>query len=152
TESDRQKKTTRTSILKLDQPNAEATVIWSRNTQDRYRDPGTIVRRSLPNGQDVAAQSGDYIFLAGQGSSPQGDLPFFDRFNLKTLQSERIFRSAANTYESFVSILNDDGTKFLTRHETSTEPPNLYLRTAGSATPQILTNFADPTPILRKIK
>jgi len=151
-ESDRMKKTTRTFVVNLDQPKAEAKIIWSRGTQDRYRDPGTMVRRTLPNGQSVVAQNGDYIFLEGEGASPQGDLPFFDRFNLKTFQSERLFRSAPNTYESVVTPLNEDGSKFLTRHETATEPPNLYVRTTGGGSPQILTHFTDPTPILRRIK
>jgi dipeptidyl aminopeptidase/acylaminoacyl peptidase len=47
--------------------------------------------------------------------------------------------------------LDDDGSRFLTRRETPTEPPNLYVRTAdGKKT--ALTDFKDPTPQLRGIK
>ncbi len=151
-DTDRMKKWTRTFVVNIDQPSAEAKVIWSRSTQDRYNDPGRAMVRQLPGGETVVAQSGDYIFLDGNGSSPQGDLPFYDRFNLKTLQSERVFRSAPNTYETVVTTLNEDGSKFLTRHETSTEPPNYYVRTTSGAAPQILTKYTDPTPVLRKIK
>ncbi len=150
-DTDRMKKWTRTFVVTLDQK-TEPRVIWSRSTQDRYNDPGRPVNWQMPSGHSVVAQSGDNIFLAGDGSSPQGDLPFLDRFNLKTLKAERVFRAAPNTYESFVTLLSPDGSRFLTRHETSIEPPNYYVRTAAGATPQMLTKFADPTPILRKIK
>jgi len=33
----------------------------------------------------VIIQNGDYIYLAGQGASAEGDRPFLDRLNLKTL-------------------------------------------------------------------
>jgi dipeptidyl aminopeptidase/acylaminoacyl peptidase len=151
-DTDRLKKWTRTFVVNLDQPSAEAKVIWSRSTQDRYNDPGRLLLRQLPSGDSVVAQSGDYLFLEGTGASAQGDLPFFDKFNLKTLKSERIFRSAPNTYETLVTVLNEDGSKFLTRHETATEPPNYYVRTAAGGSPQLLTKFTDPTPILRKIR
>ena len=38
-------------------------------------------------------QTGDFIYLIGPGASPEGDRPFLDRLNLKTLASERLFRS-----------------------------------------------------------
>jgi dipeptidyl aminopeptidase/acylaminoacyl peptidase len=47
--------------------------------------------------------------------------------------------------------LAKDGSRFITRRETTTEPPNLLMRTAvGEKT--ALTNFTDPTPQLRNIK
>jgi len=151
-DSDRMKRWTRTFIVSLDNPSATPKTIWSRSTQDRYNDPGRMINRPLPNGQNVVAQSGDHIFLAGAGSSPQGDRPFFSRFNLRTLQTERVFQSDANAYETFETLMNAEGTRFLTRHETAAQPPNYYVRSASGGAPQMLTKFADPTPILRKIK
>jgi len=43
-------------------------------------------------GAGVVMQTGDYIFLTGVGSSPEGDRPFIDRLSLKSLQTERLFR------------------------------------------------------------
>jgi Tfp pilus tip-associated adhesin PilY1 len=45
------------------------------------------------SGQRAILQNGDWIYLTGNGASPEGDRPFLDRFNLQTLKSERIFRS-----------------------------------------------------------
>src|SRR5262249_19782493 len=124
---------------------------WSLSTQERYKDPGSPVTRAIATGQRVVEQNGDWIFLSGNGSTPQGDLPYFDRFNLKTLESARIFRCASGSYETFAALLSTDGSRFLTRHEAPADPPNYFMRTASGGTPQALTAFTDPTPILRKI-
>jgi dipeptidyl aminopeptidase/acylaminoacyl peptidase len=150
-EVDRDKKWRTTFLVNLDNT-AEPRQIWSMSTQERYKDPGAPVTRPTPTGQRVVVQNGESIFLDGTGSTPQGDLPFLDRFNLKTLQSERIFRCETGSYETYVALLNQDGSRFLTRHETPTEPPNYYVRNAGGGPPQVLTKFTDPSTIVRKIK
>jgi dipeptidyl aminopeptidase/acylaminoacyl peptidase len=147
---DRDRKWSKTYAFSFADPSA-ARLIWDRSVQDRYRDPGTPVMRTLPNGRRVVWQSGDSIFLIGAGSTREGDRPFLDRLNLSTLQSERMFRSADRQYESPVALLSDDGSKFLTRHESPTLPPNLAIRSAGSDDRRDLTQFADPTPQIRGI-
>jgi hypothetical protein len=79
-------------------------MIWSRNVQDRYGDPGTPVTRLLHGNMRAILQDGDWILLNGTGASPEGDRPFLDRFNLSTLKSERVFRSEANKYETVVAV------------------------------------------------
>ena len=135
-------------------PEAQAKLIWSRSRQDRYKDPGTPATRAL-NGQRAIKQTGDWIFLSGNGASPEGDRPFLDRFNLQTLKSERLFRSDADTYEDVVALLTDDGAQFITRRETPAEAPNYFVRTsgdAGAAAPRALTKFPHAMPQLRGIK
>jgi dipeptidyl aminopeptidase/acylaminoacyl peptidase len=153
---DRDKRWVRTFLLDPDKPAAPAKLIWSRNQQDRYNDPGTPVTQ-VYSGQRAILQHGDSILLTGAGASPAGDRPFLDLFNLQTLQTERLFRSDANSYETFVALLSDDGKKFITRRESPTEAPNYFVRTSSvddqSATPpRALTDYPDPTPSLRDIK
>ncbi|WP_321473618.1 prolyl oligopeptidase family serine peptidase [uncultured Paludibaculum sp.] len=136
----------------LDDPSAQAKLVSSRNAQDRYKDPGQPLMKRLPTGGMVLQQSGDYVFLAGTGATPQGDRPFLDRLNLRTWATEHLFRAGDQGYESVVGLLNSDGTRFLTSYETPTTPPNLYIRQQGSDTRTAVTSFEDPTPILRKIK
>jgi dipeptidyl aminopeptidase/acylaminoacyl peptidase len=150
-ETDRDKKWRTTYLISLDR-SAEPRQIWSLSTQERYNDPGNPVTRPNATGQRMVEQDGDSIYLIGAGSSPQGDLPFFDRFNLKTLKSQRIFRCETGSYETFVALLNIDGSRFMTRHEAPADPPNYFVRSGAGGPPQLLTKYADPTPILRKIK
>ena len=80
----------------------------------------------MPNGGAAILQDGDNIFLTGLGSSPTGDHPFLDRFNLATLKTERLFHCDDDHYETVVALLDDHGAQFLTRRESPTEPPNYY--------------------------
>lgn len=148
TDYDRDKKWVRTTLIASE--GAEPKVLWSRNQQDRYADKGTPQTRILPDGHRAIRQHGDDLFLVSQGASPEGDRPFLDRFNLKTLASERIFRSAADAYENPVAVLNEDGTRYLTVRENPTTPTNYQIH--EGATAKAFTDFPDPTPQIRGIK
>ena len=149
---DRDKRWVRSFLLDPDKLDVPARPVTSRGQQDRYKDPGSMVTRSIA-GQRAGLQHGDWVYLTGNGSSPEGDRPFLDRFNLQTLKTERIFRSEANRYESVVALLSDDGSRFITRSETANEPPNYFIRsTADLAKAVPITKFADPLPQLRGIK
>ena len=149
---DRDTRQVRTFLIDPDKPEAGAKLIWSRNQQDRYNDPGTPITRVM-SGQRAIIQNGDSILLAGAGASREGDRPFLDRFNLQTLKAERLFRSDANAYETPIALLDDNAKQIVTRRESPTEAPNYFVRSTGDNTQaRALTTFPDPTPQLRGIK
>ncbi len=150
TDFDRDRRWQRTFIFYTDKPDVPPKLLWGRNQQDRYNDPGIPVTRVV-SGQRAILQNGDYIYLTGTGSSPEGDRPFLDRLNLQTLKTERIFRSDADKYETFVALLDDEAKQFITRRESPTEPPNYFVRSSAATTAKALTNFPDPMPQLRGI-
>lgn len=134
-------------------------VVVEINTRDRYNDLGNFVNKRLPNGYNVVQQNGDEVFLTGAGATPEGDRPFLRRFDLKTLKvTNELFRSDTASYETFVSLMNNEGTQFITRKESTVEPPNLYLQfrcppnqTCMALANKQLTEFKDNTPQLRGI-
>src|SRR6476469_6771303 len=141
----------RAFAVDIAKPGEQPRLIWERSIRDRYRDPGSPLMRTLDNGKRVMRQAGSSIFLAGNGASKKGEFPFLDRFDLETLKSERIFQCGNGQYESVMALLADDGTKFLTRHESPTEPPNYFVRTANGADKKEVTDFPDPAPQLHGI-
>jgi dipeptidyl aminopeptidase/acylaminoacyl peptidase len=147
---ERDSRRVRTQQISLRQP-GEPKVIWSRNQQDRYRDPGTPVQKTLASGHRAIAQDGDSIYLQGNGASPQGDRPFLDRYNLVTGKSERLFQSDENRYETFVAMLAGDASSLVIRRESPTEPPNYFLKTC-CAGEKALTAYRDPAPAMRGVK
>jgi dipeptidyl aminopeptidase/acylaminoacyl peptidase len=151
-EVDRPTRKARTWLINADKPGDPPRKIWDRNAQDRYNDPGAPLTRVLPNGQRALRQNGDLLFLTGQGASPQGNRPFLDEFDLQTLQSKRIYQCATGSLETVLDVLSDDGSKFLTRYETPSQPPTVLIRTRDGSEKKALTEFKDPTPQLRKIK
>jgi dipeptidyl aminopeptidase/acylaminoacyl peptidase len=159
-ESDRATRRTRTWIL---ESGAEPRKLWDRRQDAAYENPGSpVVRRDtgvagfgggggggFGGGANVIMQTGDFIYLTGTGSSPEGDRPFLDRLNLKTLASERLFRSDAKAYETVIAPLSDDAKTILTRYETPADPPNYYIRDLQSNSKSAVTVFKDPQPQLR---
>ncbi len=150
TDYERNRRWTRTFAIDLAKPGEPPQLLWERNQQDRYKDPGTPVMHAGRTGGVL--QNGDAVYLTGLGASSGGDRPFVDRYNIKTQQTERLFHSDANSYEVFEALLDDAGTRFITRRESPTQPPNYFIRTVGSTEAKPLTNYADPTPQLRGIE
>ena len=155
---DRDRRWATTKMLNADNLSQTAKVVWSLSINDRYNNPGAPVTRLLPNGHRAILQYGDYIYLTGTGASNEGDRPFLDRFNLQTLKAERLFRSSADSYETFVALLSDDAKQFITRRERPIEPLNYFVRTlsdtnaASDSQVRALTKFPDTTPQLQGIK
>ena len=151
TETDRPTRWTRTSLLYPG--GGDTRRLFDRSAEDVYSDPGVPLRRS---GGGVASatilQDGDAIYLAGAGASPDGDRPFVDRLDLRTLDTERLFHTEPETYERVVAVLAPDGGSLLTRRESSTDPPNYFVRDTASGARQALTDYQDPAPILRGIR
>ncbi|HYT65377.1 MAG TPA: prolyl oligopeptidase family serine peptidase [Vicinamibacterales bacterium] len=145
TENERVSRKTRTWILDGGAPRK----LWDRKQQDAYSDPGTPVTRRTGG---PIIQNGDAIWLSGSGATPQGDRPFLSTLNLKTLQTERVFRADDETYETVVAPLDDAGKRILTRYETPSDPPNYYVRDLAAGTKRAVTSFKDPAPQLRGVQ
>jgi dipeptidyl aminopeptidase/acylaminoacyl peptidase len=150
TENDRRRRWTRTWII--DEPGATPRKLWDRGQQDAYNNPGTPLRTAAPSGTSVIQQAGDYIFLSGPGASPEGARPFVDRLNVNTLATERLFRTSGRSYEQVLGVLADDGSRILTRYESSTEPPNVYVRDLKANTRRAVTSYEHPAPQLKGVQ
>lgn len=142
---------TQTWRIRPGHPDAAPQLIFDRSSEDRYGDPGSPLSTRTASGKDVLRLAGDAhsIFLIGAGASPEGARPFLDRFDVDTKTATRLFRSEAPYYEYPVDVLDVKGARFLSRRETTTEPPN-YMLHDGKAAPRALTSFTNPLPQLAK--
>ncbi len=154
----------RTFIVDVDDQKEKPRPLWDLSTDEHYANPGYPLEHQLANGFSVVRQDGDRIYLSGTGSSPDGDRPFLDRLDLKTLKSERLFRSDKTSYERFLSFTGSDSAIFLTWHQSPIEPPNAFQRTLGKpltasageaafvSASVAITRIPDATPEVRAIK
>jgi dipeptidyl aminopeptidase/acylaminoacyl peptidase len=164
TEYDNNRHWRKAFIINVDDLQQKPRLLWDLSTDERYANPGTTVKRQLPSGFWVIRQDGDSVYLAGTGASPDGDRPFLDRLDFKTLKTERLFRSEKTCLERFLSFTGPDTRTFLTWHQTPTDPPNAFARTLGkpldppageatfTSTSVAITHIPDPTPEVRAIK
>ena len=154
------------SVMDVDHPQVAPSTLWDLSSDEKYADPGVPVYRQQANGQALIRMQGDAMWLSGTGASPDGDRPFVDRLDLKTRQSERLFRSDRDSLERFVGFTGADDHQFITWYQSTTSPPNAYLRTLGAAPAAAaaagesgfaservaITHIPDPTPAVRAIK
>ena len=127
-------------------------VIFDRNYQDAYSDPGSFVTERNEFGQSVLAMDGAKVFLLGDGYSDKGQFPFLDSLNLKTLEKERLYQSA---YTDKLEELYDykvDEQKLTVSIESKSEYPNRYFRHLSNQSLTQLTDFENPFKAIQSVK
>lgn len=103
--------------------------IMDRSYQDTYSDPGNFVTTKNEFGINVLAIEKNNLYLTGDGFSKDGRKPFVDKFNLKTLQTSRIYES--DFTDKRLDIYNPIDLKkgtFLISLESQNEYPNYYIK------------------------
>ncbi len=154
-EYDRDRRWVTSKMHDLKRPEQTPAVLMDRSIRDRYGDPGRVETTPDATGHYVARQDGDWIYRSGTGASEKGNLPFVDRQNLKTLETERLWRCEEGSYESVSRIVSSDGSgkpTIITTNETPVTPSNFFLRDLGSEVMIPITEFPDPTPQIRGIR
>ena len=145
---------TRTWAVSPAQPKVCLRLFDDRSFNDHYRDPGQALRVNGTFGTRVLASvnSGRDLLLAGRGASPAGCIPFLDRWNSESGQSERLWASQAPYYERVMGLLDNEGHRILTLRESVDEPPNFFVRDLKHNQLQALTSLPHPTPDFRHIQ
>ena len=84
----------------------EPEIIWDRNYQDQYGNPGRFATKRNEYGRSSLELNGDDAYLIGDGYSKEGKFPFIDEINLKNKQTKRLYQSTeTNKLENIIDIL-----------------------------------------------
>lgn len=124
----------------------EPRIVVDRNYQNVYDDPGYPQTTKNALGTYTLQIDGNSIYLFGDGFTPEGQFPFIDELDLKTLKKRRIYQSAyTDKVEELVTFVDSKKGTVITRIESPTEYPNYYLRNIrNKRAPQPLTAFENP--------
>ncbi|TDH27838.1 S9 family peptidase [Segetibacter sp. 3557_3] len=141
-------------ISRFNPQTGELQKLIERSTNDAYNNPGTPNTVKNVYGRDVVQllNNGTQLLMSGPGASEKGEYPFLATFDLATLKTNIIWRSADPYYESVVNVVDGEKKIFVTSRQSQTEPPNYYIRDLSNNTSKAITNFKDPQPALRKVK
>ncbi|HEU4618596.1 MAG TPA: prolyl oligopeptidase family serine peptidase [Gammaproteobacteria bacterium] len=100
-----------------------------------------------PAGKQVVEVYNGGIYLRGETRSENSVESYLDYMKLDTLEVQRVWQADPTANESVLSVLARDGSRVLTRHETSREPPNYFVRGGrGEVFSQRLTDYSHPAP------
>lgn len=125
---------------------AEPRLIWDRNSQDIYSNPGRFETTRNQYGRYVVAVEDGKSFLIGAGHSKEGQFPFIDELDWNTLKTNRLYQSAyTDKLETIQSIEDFKNGEVLVMLQSATEYPNYYLRNIKKRiAPVQITHFKSP--------
>lgn len=137
---------TKTYILNPSDFSQKPEIIWDRNYQDNYSDPGSPETKRNEFGRYVLDVQNDNIYLLGDGFTEKGQFPFIDEFNLKTKKSKRLYQSnLTNQKENLSSIIDVKKGEVLVMMESKNQYPNYYVRNIKNRkAPVQITDFENP--------
>lgn len=127
-------------------PNSELKLLFDRNSQDEYGNPGNFETVKNEFNRYVLQLEGMNTVLIGDGFTEKGQFPFVNSFNLETKKIKTLYRSTSTTkMEEIVAVLDIKKGDLLVRIQSQTEYPNYFTRKmVGKAAPIALTNFKNP--------
>jgi len=126
-------------------------VLWDRNYQDKYSDPGNFVTKRNEMGSAVLHFSENKVFLMGAGFTENGQFPFVDSYDLETGKSTRLYQSAFTNKKEALSDYIPEKNELLVRIESPTEYPNYYSRNLKKNKLTQLTNFQNPFKSIQNV-
>jgi dipeptidyl aminopeptidase/acylaminoacyl peptidase len=129
-------------------------VLFDRNSDDKYADPGRMQTKPNQYGEDVLLLKGDIVYLFGEGFTAQGQFPFIKSYNLSTAAEKELYRSTyTDKVESLSSFIDPTKGDVLVRIESQTQFPNYFVRNISKAKskPVQITNFKNPFVALEKV-
>ncbi|WP_439183804.1 prolyl oligopeptidase family serine peptidase [Carboxylicivirga taeanensis] len=121
-------------------------ILFDRNYQDRYNDPGSFITERNEFNREVLVIDKDKAYLEGDGFSKDGQKPFIDQFNLNSKESVRLYQAEnKDRLETISKIVDVRKGEIITRIQSPTEYPNYYSRNIKTRkAPRPITQFENP--------
>ncbi|UMQ42536.1 prolyl oligopeptidase family serine peptidase [Chryseobacterium sp. Y16C] len=144
--------TRNTKSFLVDLNTNESKVIDDRNYQDVYSDPGNFNTTKNQFGRTVLDLKGGKAYLIGAGFTKDGQHPFIDEMDIKTLKKKRLYTSnLKNEKEEIVDILNPFKGEILTIQQSASQYPNYFKRNIKSNKTESVTSFANPFESIKDV-
>ncbi|MBL1222372.1 S9 family peptidase [Chryseobacterium sp. L7] len=144
--------TRNTKSYLVDLNNGESKVFDDRNYQDVYSDPGNFTTTKNQYGRYVIDMKGGKTYLIGDGFTKDGQHPFIDEMDVKSLKKKRLYTSnIKNGKEEIIDILNPSKGEILTTQQSPSLYPNYFKKNIKSNKAEAVTNFANPFESIKDV-
>ena len=135
---------TKTYLFNPSEITFEAEILFDRNYQNRYTEPGNFVTTRNKMGSYVLVLEEGNTFLNGAGYSEKGQFPFIDQMNLSSKKVSRLYQSEYTDKLENINNYDAEKNQLLVRIESPNEYPNYFIRDLNKKTLSQLTNFPNP--------
>jgi hypothetical protein len=124
---------TKTYLFNPSKSNQAPKIIFDRNSQDIYSDPGNFETKKNQFNREVLAIEKGKAYLIGDGNPKDGQFPFIDELNLETLKSKRLYTSKIkDKKEDLLGIEDFKKGEVLVMIQSKNDYPNYYFRNIKS--------------------
>lgn len=145
---------TKTYVFNPSDNSKEPKIIFDRNYQDAYSNPGNFVTTKNKLNQYVLSMDGGNAYLMGDGFTEDGQFPFVDQMNLESGKTTRLYQSSyTDKVEDLIDAIDMSKGEILVRIESSTEYPNYYLRNIKKKVAlKPITQFENPFKAMMEVE
>lgn len=144
--------TRNTKSYLVDLSDRTSKVIDDRNYQDVYSDPGNFNTTKNQYGKYVVDMKGGMSYLIGDGFTKEGQHPFIDEMDMKTLKKKRLYTSQVkNGKEEIIDILNPSKGEILTTQQSPSLYPNYFKKNIKSNKTEAVTHFGNPFESIKDV-
>ncbi len=131
--------------------------VWEFGVDDIYHHPGRVVetlngfnRKSI---RPIIRNNQEWLHLAGEGASPEGERPFLRLLSLESGKSEELFLSETKRHQEFLLFLDEEFNRYLTLEQSPTVPPHIIERSIDNPSmKKLFWDYQEPAEIFSKIK
>lgn len=142
---------TKTYVFNPSDPTQNPVVLYDRNYQDRYSDPGSFVTERNEYGSRVLTLINNEVFSIGDGYTEKGQFPFVDKLNLISGENTTIYRSAFTDKLENITSYDPKENELLVRIESPTAYPNYFFRDMNEEKLRQITFFENPFKSLQNV-
>ena len=143
---------TKTYLINPSNPNQTPKIIFDRNSQDIYSDPGNFETKRNEYNRYVLAIENNNAYLIGDGFTKEGQFPFIDEFNLATQKTKRLYKATfKDKKEDLLSIEDFKKGDVLVQIQSKNDYPNYYFRNLKSKKLTQITNFKNPFESIKNV-
>ncbi|MDR1499705.1 MAG: prolyl oligopeptidase family serine peptidase [Tannerellaceae bacterium] len=144
----------KTYVFAPNKPDKAPELIFDLSSDDSYADMGSplLVYNSFHRKTLFTDKAHNELLFVSNGASPEGDMPYLSRYNIKTGRNVILWRCKAPYYERIVSVTDPVRPEVITSRESVDEPVNYFLSDIKAKKSEALTAFANPYPQLKGMK
>jgi len=150
----RKNRNSKTYLINPSISNANPTILYDLSSEDLYAQPGFFVSKENEFGWNTLLLTNNkYLYLVGEGYSPEGNRPFIDRFDLNKKTTTRLWRAdGKETYERISEVLNIKKGLLITSIQSKTKNAQYFIRNIKKkSAPHQITNFPNPYESLKGV-
>ncbi len=129
-----------------------AKILYDRNYQDQYSDPGSFETKLNQFAKNVLDVTNNKAYMIGNGLTAKGQFPFLNEFDFSNGKTTKLYTSNIEGKKEDLRSFDSEKQQLLVRIESASEYPNYFFRGLGDKKLDQITAFENPFKSIQNVK